>query len=74
LLANFEIATNFKKRNVEDMQMLETENIKIAIEKVLLLDRDMNIAVWFKPDMTYGEVIILDDNFEEERFVKITKK
>lgn len=74
MLANFEIATNFKKRNVEDMQMLETENIKIAIEKVLLLDRDMNIAVWFKPDMTYGEVIILDDNFEEERFVKITKK
>jgi len=74
LLANFEIATNFKKRNVEDVQMLETENIKIAIEKVLLLDRDMNIAVWFKPDMTYGEVIILDDNFEEERFVKITKK
>lgn len=74
MLANFEIATNFKKRNVEDVQMLETENIKIAIEKVLLLDRDMNIAVWFKPDMTYGEVIILDDNFEEERFVKITKK
>jgi hypothetical protein len=38
-----------------------------------LKDEDVHLAVWTDPDINIGEIIVLDNKFENEQHIKITK-
>lgn len=73
-MLEFDIAIDYKKRNVIVHRDIEEENLEYAVEGLLGNIKSQNIAVWFNPNMSYGEIIILDDDFQEEEFIKITQK
>ena len=51
----------------------ENMNKVIDIFLLPLRDEDVHLAVWTDPDINIGEITILDNNFEPEQYIKITK-
>jgi predicted transposase YbfD/YdcC len=51
------------------------ENMNKVIDNFLLSlkDEDVHLAVWTDPDINIGEIIVLDNKFENEQHIKITK-
>ena len=74
MLESFDIAIDYKKRNVIVHRDIKEENLEYAVKGLLQNIRSQNIAVWFSPNMNNGEIIVLDSNFQEEQNIKITQK
>jgi len=72
----FEIEVNNKKKHEISVFSRISKNLPEMID-LLLLDlrpRELNLGVWFNEEMTYGEIVTLNDSFEEEAFITIIEK
>lgn len=75
-MRKFEIEVNNKKKHEISVFSRISKNLPEMID-LLLLDlrpRELNLGVWFNEEMTYGEIVTLNDSFEEEAFITIIEK
>jgi hypothetical protein len=73
----FKITAAYNKINTTVIKHLEEKNINKVIDNILqdLKERDeIHLAIWIDPDMKQGEVIVLDNNFEQEEYIKISQQ
>ena len=75
-MKTFDIKINNKKsKEIETLSILKRD-ISDAIDVVLIgvRQRDLNLAVWMNDERSYGEIITLDQEFQEEDFITIIEK
>jgi maltose-binding protein MalE len=72
----FNIEINNKKSKEIKIFSTYTKNITETIDLILvdIRVRDLNLAVWQNEEMTYSEIVTLDNQFEEEEFITIKEK
>jgi hypothetical protein len=73
--SKFTIEIEYIKENAFVYKELYEENMDNVIDILLipLKDEYLHLAIWSNPNMNIGEIIILDDAFEQEQYIRITK-
>jgi len=72
----FNIEINNRKTHEIIVFTKSSKSIQEAIDSVLekLNFKNLNLAIWFDEESVYGEIIALNENFEEESYIKIKEE
>ena len=69
----FKITTEYDINDAVVHETMEETNINKVIDKILqgFRKKEVHLGIWMNPDMSIGEIIVLNDNFEQREYIKI---
>jgi len=74
-MKTFEIQSRKEQTREFKIYFVDGKNVHDIIEVVLSKteNAEFSIATWFNPKQTYAEILIMNDEFKEVEFIKITE-
>jgi len=73
-MKTFEVQSRQREKRKFQTYFVEGKNVSQVIDLVLSRKETskLSVATWFNSKQTYAEILMMNDEFKEEEFIRIT--